>query len=83
MSRRNLSEGETAILRLIQVHHGSHNTEDEVTFTERDEAVIWAKGEGGSIPLMANLTNLAKWRADGTIPTEEELIRDWLGMQGR
>jgi hypothetical protein len=27
---------------------------------------------------MANLTNLAAWRADGTISSDEKLKRDWL-----
>jgi len=30
---------------------------------------------------MANLTNLAVWRLDGTIPSDEELKRDWLRLQ--
>jgi hypothetical protein len=32
----------------------------------------------GATPLCANLTNLAAWRADGTISSDEELKRDWL-----
>ena len=37
MSRRKLSERETAILGLIQTHSGSQNTEDEVMCTDEDE----------------------------------------------
>ncbi len=81
MSRRKLSERENAILELIQTHYGPQNTEDEIMFTDDSEAVIWIKDEAGSIPVMANLTNLAAWHADGTIPTEEELLRDWLRVE--
>ncbi len=78
MKRRKLSQQEAAILKLIQAHYGSHNTEDEIVFSDEDDAVIWVKDEDGSMPLMADLTNLATWLADGTIATEEELLRDWL-----
>ena len=81
MSRRKLSERENAILELVQTHYGPQNSEDEIMFTDESEAVIWIKDEVGSIPVMANLTNLAAWRADGTIPTEEELLRDWLRVE--
>lgn len=78
MKRRKLSQQEAAILKLIQAHYGSHNTEDEIVFSDEGDAVIWVKDEDGSTPLMADLTNLATWLADGTIATEEELLRDWL-----
>ncbi len=81
MSRRDFSEQEVGILKLIQVHYGSHNNEDGVMFSDRDDAVIWVKDEKGSMPLLANLTNLASWRTDGTIPTEEELLRVWLRVE--
>ena len=78
MSRRKLSEQEAAILKLIQVHYGSHNTEDKIIFADDDDAVIWIKDEKGSMPLVANLTNLSNWLADGSISGEAELLRDWL-----
>ncbi len=81
MSRRKLTEEETAILKLIQDYYGSHNTEEEVMITDEGEAVIFVKGQDRSMRLTANLTNLATWRADGTIATEEELLRDWLRVQ--
>jgi hypothetical protein len=81
MIRRSLSERENAILKLIQAHYGSQNTEDEIVFSNEGDAVIWVKAKDGSIPLMANLTNLGAWRADGTIPTQEELLRDWLRVE--
>ena len=31
--------------------------------------------------VMANLSNLANWRADGTIPSDEELRIKWLRMK--
>ena len=81
MSRRKLSEGEAAILKVIQSHYGARNAQDDVIITDQDEAVIFVKGPKASMPLMANLTNLATWRADGTIATEEELLRDWLRVR--
>ncbi len=72
-------EGELFILRLIQEAYGFENTEDEVFFSDRDEAVIFVQGDGerGGLGL-AVLTNLAESFADGTIATVEDLKRDWL-----
>ena len=66
---------------MIQDGYGSHNTDAEVFFTNADEAAILVKASNGTSPLMANLTNLAAWRADGTIPSDEELKTDWLRLQ--
>jgi hypothetical protein len=51
-----------------------------VFFTETDEATILVKASSGTSPLMANLTNLAACRADGTIPRDEELKTQWLRL---
>ena len=79
MNRRNLSEGELRILRLIQDHYGSLNTEDEVIFVD-DGAVLWVKDETGGTVLMVHLTNLSAWRENGIIPSEDILLSDWLGV---
>jgi hypothetical protein len=81
MRRRDLTFGEAGILRIVQEGYGSQNTVDEVFFTDADEAAIFVKASNGTSPLMANLTNLAAWRADGTIPSDEELRTDWLRLQ--
>ena len=81
MNRRSLSEGELKILRLIQDHYGPLNTEDEIIFDDKDNAVIWIKDETGDAILMAHLTNLAAWREDGAIPSEEVLLSDWLEVK--
>ena len=65
---------------MIQEGYGLQNTTDEVFFTESDEAVIFVKASDGSSRVMANLSNLAAWRADGTIPSDEVLKRDWLQL---
>lgn len=78
MRRRSLTANEAAILATIQQGYGSQNGADEVFFTEADEAVIFLKAADGSSPLMANITNLAAWRADGTISSDEELRGFWL-----
>ena len=65
---------------MIQEGYGLQNTADEVFFTEADEAVIFVKASDGSSRVMANLSNLAAWRADGTIPSDEALRKDWLRL---
>jgi hypothetical protein len=80
MPRRDLTAAEAGILRIIQEGYGLQNTADEVFFTDTHEAVIFVKASDGSSRVMANLTNLATWRADGTIPSDEELKRDWLRL---
>ena len=65
---------------MIQKGYGSQNTADEVFFTEANEAAIFVKASNGTSSLMANLTNLAAWRADGTIPSDQDLKTDWLRL---
>jgi hypothetical protein len=76
--RRELTAGETEILAVIQRVHGAQNTVDEVFFTGGNEAVVFVKAASGESILMANLSNLAAWRADGSMATEEALEKDWL-----
>ena len=78
MHKRELTVAEAVILTIIQQGYGPQNTTDEVFFTDADEAVIFVKSSDGSVPVCADLTNLAAWRADGTISSEEELNKKWL-----
>lgn len=78
--RRDLTSGEAKILGIIQDGYGSKNTVDEVFFTLEDEAAIAVKNSAGHTQIMVNLTNLATWRANGTIPTDEALRKDWLRL---
>jgi hypothetical protein len=80
MYPRVLSAGEIAVLTIIQQGYGPQNSAGEVLFTEEGQAVIWVKASDGKSPLMANLTNLAAWRADGTISSDEELKSQWLRL---
>ena len=75
--RRELTTGEMLILRVIRQQFGSQNDANEVFFTDSDEAVIFVKASDGTIPVAANLTHLAAWHADGTIFSDEELVREW------
>jgi hypothetical protein len=77
MGRRNLTASEAAVLRIIQEGYGPQNTTDEVFVTGTDEAAIFVKASDGTSPVMTNLTNLAAWRADGTISSDEDLKRYW------
>jgi hypothetical protein len=80
MQRRALNAGETAILAMIQQGYGPQNSADTVFFTKADEAVIMVKASDGTSPLMANLSNLATWRADGTISSDDKLKSEWLRL---
>ena len=80
MGKRGLSDGERAILELIQEGYGPQNSIENVSFNQANEAIIFVKKADGSSPLMANLTNLSTWRADGTIATDEELRSFWLQL---
>ena len=80
ISARPLTDSETAILGMIQQGLGPQNSADDVFFTDANEAVIFVKGPEGTSLVMANLTNLAAWRADGTISSDEELKKKWLRL---
>jgi hypothetical protein len=80
MQRRMLSDGEDAVLTMIQEGYGPQNSIDQVFFTNIDDAVILVKASDGTSPVMANLSNLAKWRANGTISSDEELRAKWLRL---
>ena len=81
MNHRALTDGEVAVLTIIQEGYGPHNTIDKVFFSPTSEAVIFVRLENGMSVIMANLSNLAAWRADGTIPSDEELKTKWLRLK--
>ena len=78
MKRRNLTVAEADILRIVQEVYGPQNTEQEVFFTDANEAAIFVKAPDGTSPTMVVLTNLAAWRQDGTIASDDALRKDWL-----
>ena len=80
MRRRDLTPGEAHILTMIQNGRGSQNSIDKVFFSDADEAIILATTFDGTGSLMANLTHLAAFRADGTISSDDELKRTWLQL---
>ncbi len=80
MTRRELTEGETAVLILIQQGYGAHNSVDKVFFSPANEAVMFVRLLNGMSIVMANLSNLAARRADGTIASDEELKIKWLRL---
>lgn len=81
MHRRVLNAGEAAVLAIIQQGYGPENAIDKVFFTKGDEAIISVTATDGTSPLMANLSNLAAWRADGTISSDNELKSDRLRLE--
>jgi len=76
--RRSLTTGEAAVLSIIQQEYGPQNGIGDVFFTSADEAVIFVRAPNGSRPMMANLSNLAEWRANGTVSSDDELKTKWL-----
>lgn len=73
---RALTKEELGVLEMIRAHYGEQNSCDEVFWPNEDEAALAIKDSSGSIVMMANLTKLANWHAEGTISTEE--LYDWL-----
>jgi hypothetical protein len=67
---RSLTDGELAILRLVQDHLGPQNTVDNVVVNENNEAFITARNTAGERCIMLNLTNLAGWVAEGSWSVE-------------
>jgi hypothetical protein len=80
MHQRVLTAGETAVLAMIQQGYGPQNSAERVFFTNAGEAVISVEASDGTSPLIANLSNLAAWRADGTISSDDELKSEWLRL---
>jgi hypothetical protein len=81
MQRRVLTDGEIAVLTIIQEGYGPHNNVDKVFFSPANEAVIFVRLTNGMSVVMANLSNLAAWRADGKISSDDELRTKWLRMK--
>jgi hypothetical protein len=81
MPKRILTDGESAVLLMIQEGYGAHNSIDKVYFSPTDDAVMFCKLANGMNALMANLSSLAAKRADGTIPSDEELRVKWLRLR--
>ena len=77
-SRRPLTDEEQFVLSHVQDIYGRQNTEDEVFFTDHDEAALFATDRSGSTALVVVLTNVAQMYKDGTIATLEELRNKWL-----
>ena len=69
--RRPLTDVEQFVLGEVQAYWGNQNTPDEVFFTERDEAVLFALDRNGRMPVCVVLTNLGALYHDGTLSIEE------------
>jgi hypothetical protein len=80
MPRRMLTDGETAVLTIIQQGYGAHNAADKVYFSPAGEAVIFVRLANGMTIVMANLSDLAARRADGSIASDEEMRVKWLRL---
>jgi hypothetical protein len=81
MPKRVLTDGESAILLIIQEGYGAHNSIDRVYFSPTNEAVMFVKLANGMNTLMANLSHLAARRADGTIASDDDLKKKWLRLR--
>jgi len=81
VKRRKLTPGEAHVLELVRELYGDQNTEEDVFFPTEKEAAIFVKAADGSFPIMVHLTNLAEWRSNGTIASDEDLKKNWLMTQ--
>jgi hypothetical protein len=77
---RQLTDGEMAILTMVQTGWGPQNRLEHVIFSERDEAYLFVRDSDGSMPGAVNLTVIAMFRADGTVASDEELKRRHLHL---
>ncbi|MDF1799672.1 MAG: hypothetical protein P1V81_10885 [Planctomycetota bacterium] len=80
LAGRELTAEEGRILGLIQDHYGPQNDREELTWLADGVAVLLVTDQAGEQVLMANLTNLAVWRA-GSVITESQLLTDYLLIQ--
>jgi hypothetical protein len=78
MVRRKLTTGELKILALIQEEYGAQNTQKDVLFSDKGEAVIFAKDIHGMPYKLIDLTSVATMCENGTINSEQELISKWI-----
>ena len=76
--RRPLTQDENFVLEQIRDMYGPQNSEDQVFFTERNEAALLVTDRNGVAGMWAVLTNLGAWYADGTIGSVQELREKWL-----
>ncbi|HEY3975157.1 MAG TPA: hypothetical protein VGM18_19275 [Candidatus Sulfotelmatobacter sp.] len=79
--RRDLTEGETAVLTIIQQGYGAHNSLDKVYFSPENDAVMFVRLQNGMSIIMANISHLANCRSNGTISSDEELRIKWLRLK--
>lgn len=81
MPKRPLTEGENAVLLIIQAGYGAHNTIDRVYFSPANEAVMFCKLANGMNAAFVNLSNLAAGRLNGTIASDDELRTKYLRLK--
>ena len=81
MPKRALTEGENAVLLIIQAGYGAHNTIDRVYFSPANEAVMFCKLANGMNAAFVNLSNLAAGRLNGTIASDDELRTKYLRLK--
>jgi hypothetical protein len=76
--RRALTSGEQDVLRHIQELYGPQNTDADVSVDASGNAFIFIKDCANSPVMVAVLTNLSKWYADGLIKSADDLRQYWL-----
>ncbi len=69
------------MLAIIEQGYGPHNCAEKVCFSATNEAVIFVKLSNGMNTLLANLSDLAARRANGTIASDDELKTKWLRLK--
>lgn len=68
---RTLTTEEVHVLRDVRSYWGAQNTRADVFISDRDEAVLFVKDRDSTMPLCIVLTNVGRWRAEGTLSAVE------------
>ena len=77
ISRRPLTSGEAAILRIVQEEYGPQNTEEDVSFTPAREAHLVIKAPGGGTITTISLSSFV-WAIERGEVNEQDLRNDWI-----
>jgi len=75
--KRSLTTDERKILEYIQDLYGEQNSEEDVFFTEKDQAVIFVKDINGIKGICVVLTNVAEFAKLDNL-TREEICKQYL-----
>ena len=74
---RSLNNDENDIFKLVKKVYGDLNKLKNITFSDRDQAIIWAKNNKGEMIIIINLTFIAELKIAENL-SEEHIIENYL-----